>query len=605
MVLGGCRLSPPMADDYVLVTGTEGEGSTTATEGSSDATGSTGGTDGEDGTSGEDGTESTGVEDEPVCGDGVVEGDEECDDGGASPTCSADCTVMQVFCGDGLVNVAGEECDDGGESMICDFDCTTVVCGDGLVNMAAGEDCDDAGESMTCNVNCSSSSCGDGITNVTAGESCDGVGESASCDDDCTLAMCGDGLVNMTANEGCDDGGESVACNVGCTPATCGDGVFNATAGELCDQGGPTALCDADCTPVACGDGFVNMVAGEDCDDAGESMACNMDCSIANCGDGITNATAGESCDDMGESMSCNVDCTPSSCGDGILNAAAAEQCDDAGESAACDADCSAAVCNDGLTNTTAGEACEGTDLAGATCVSLGFDSGILACNGSCAFDTTSCHRPSCQDILDADPTMVSGLYELDVDGNGPIPPFQTYCDMDTDGGGWTELTLALGCTLGGEMIAVQSATTHGIDAECRPFTLDSGAEVHTYHYTIPFPPGFSQIMPVDYVARANAAAGDVSDISNLFAQMLWTQANNGSGYGDISFGAAEQPGPITTFSAAGVAIMCLNCEVPYPGNGLVYTLGMESQALRIGWGEAGGQSEGWYPWWSGTLRVR
>ena len=24
-----------------------------------------------------------------------------------------------------------------------------------------------------------------------------------------------------------------------------------------------------------------------------------------------------------------------------------------------------------------------------------------------------------------------------------------------------------------------------------------------------------------------------------------------------------------------------------------------------IGWGEGGGQPEGWYPWWSGTIRVR
>ena len=32
---------------------------------------------------------------------------------------------------------------------------------------------------------------------------------------------------------------------------------------------------------------------------------------------------------------------------------------------------------------------------------------------------------------------------------------------------------------------------------------------------------------------------------------------------------------------------------------------GMTAPGLRIGWGEGGGQVEGWYPWYSGTLYVR
>jgi len=45
-----------------------------------------------------------------VCGDGVVAGDEECDDGAESATCNADCTLP--VCGDGIVNqLAGEECE--------------------------------------------------------------------------------------------------------------------------------------------------------------------------------------------------------------------------------------------------------------------------------------------------------------------------------------------------------------------------------------------------------------------------------------------------------------------------------------------------------------
>lgn len=45
-----------------------------------------------------------------VCGDGIVEGDEFCDDSGDSATCNANCTPAE--CGDQIVNpMAGEECD--------------------------------------------------------------------------------------------------------------------------------------------------------------------------------------------------------------------------------------------------------------------------------------------------------------------------------------------------------------------------------------------------------------------------------------------------------------------------------------------------------------
>ncbi len=83
-----------------------------------------------------------------VCGNGAVEGDEECDDGVASATCDADCTL--AVCGDGTVNlVAGEVCDDAGESALCNADCTPTLCGDGVLNTTAGEFCDDGANDGT------------------------------------------------------------------------------------------------------------------------------------------------------------------------------------------------------------------------------------------------------------------------------------------------------------------------------------------------------------------------------------------------------------------------------------------------------------------------
>jgi len=86
----------------------------------SDATGQdTAGTEGE--------TEADGLPklgDRPLlCGNGVVDLDEDCDDGGVSAVCDADCTVPE--CGDGLVNpLAGESCDPGSEDgEPCNEDC--------------------------------------------------------------------------------------------------------------------------------------------------------------------------------------------------------------------------------------------------------------------------------------------------------------------------------------------------------------------------------------------------------------------------------------------------------------------------------------------------
>ena len=48
------------------------------------------------------------------------------------------------------------------------------------------------------------------------------------------------------------------------------------------------------------------------------------------------------------------------------------------------------------------------------------------------------CSMVSCKAVNDGYPGLDSGLYEIDPDGDGGGEAFQVWCDMDTDGGGWT-----------------------------------------------------------------------------------------------------------------------------------------------------------------------
>ncbi len=166
-----------------------------------------------------------------VCGDGLVEAPELCDDGNlvAGDGCDASCNAEHlVVCGDGVVE-APELCDDGnlvaGDG--CDASCNAehlVVCGDGVVE--APELCDD-GNLVT----------GDG------------------CDDQCVCEsplppVCGNGVTE--ANEACDDG--NLADHDGCTAlcaieqvCSCGNGALE--PGETCDDGNNV---DADGCSAGC-----------------------------------------------------------------------------------------------------------------------------------------------------------------------------------------------------------------------------------------------------------------------------------------------------------------------------------------------------------------
>ncbi|WP_428268230.1 hypothetical protein [Haliangium sp.] len=153
----------------------------------------------EDGVRNEDETDiDCGGERCPACGDGAMCGDG--DDCASSICVELRCAVAE--CGDGVTN-GDDVCDTGGATATCDADCTAPACNDGVFN-AAAEDCDTGGNTATCDEDCTAPACNDGVFNAAA-EVCDTGGNTATCDADCTAPECGDGFVNPAAQEQCDD----------------------------------------------------------------------------------------------------------------------------------------------------------------------------------------------------------------------------------------------------------------------------------------------------------------------------------------------------------------------------------------------------------------
>ncbi|MEZ4385823.1 MAG: DUF4215 domain-containing protein [Nannocystaceae bacterium] len=164
----------------------------------SDGTGTSTSTSESESDSGTDST-TTDTTDGNVCGDGILGGDEQCDDGDMNGSdrsiCDEDCMIKGAVCGNG-VEESGEECDDGNndDGDGCSADCKTemqmAVCGDGVIG--GDEECDDGND-------------------VPA----DG------CENDCTVSPpgeCGNGEVEW--DELCDDGNDvnGDGCEANCTP---------------------------------------------------------------------------------------------------------------------------------------------------------------------------------------------------------------------------------------------------------------------------------------------------------------------------------------------------------------------------------------------------
>ena len=271
-----------------------------------------------------------------------------------------------------------------------------------------------------------------------ATEICNGIDDDcdALVDEEIGILACGKGLCFHTT-PACKDGAAQL-CDpmAGAAIESC-DGLDNDCDGlvdedlgwKLCGLGPCQHLLyscsegqEADCDPFEGAEPESCDGQDNDCDGLVDEGLGSTTCGLGACVHTVANCSAGQpqACDPMAGAW-------PESC-DGLDNDCDGHTDEDLGSTTCGLGPCehTAANCADG-----APQVCD--PLEGAepeSCDGLDND-----CDGKV---DNGCPGEDCQELLAGDPTLASGTYAIDPDGPGGAEPFDVFCDMSTDGGGWT-----------------------------------------------------------------------------------------------------------------------------------------------------------------------
>ncbi len=399
----------------------------------------------------------------PTCTDGFRNGDEvDVDCGGAAcPGCGTGgaCTdagdCASGVCDPGSMTCAAPSCADG----VSNGDETGVDCGGGTCpacgpgdGCASSADCA-SGVCDPATSTCATPSCADAVRNGDetsvdcGGGTCPGCGDGLPCagGSDCASGVC-DASTSTCAAPSCRD----VVRNGAETDVDCGGGTCPRCAdGEDClrNRDCTSRVCEGSsllCVAPSCTDARQNGdETGVDCGGScpgcpdGDPCARDEDCASLVC-DGTTLTCAAPTCTDGAR----NGDETDTDCGGGTCpvcrtgdDCLLGRDCD-SGVCGAGSHTCSAPSCTDGVRNDIetdvdcGGLGCPRCEL-GERCRRHTDCTTELCSGGRCA------EFPSCAAILAAGASTGSGVYPIRPTAGAP---FDVYCDMTTDGGGWTRI---------------------------------------------------------------------------------------------------------------------------------------------------------------------
>jgi hypothetical protein len=273
----------------------------------------------------------------------------------------------------------------------------------------------------------------------------------------------------------------------------------------IVDSGGEVLIDTAQDTPAGCANAMLDgdesdIDCGGTCSKCGVGKKCRAasDCAGADCVAG--RCTAAASCSNKTR----DGDETDSDCGGSCPQCSDGAACLKAGDckSGLCtDNMCVSAACNDSMQN---GKETD-VDCGGGTCSPCATGK-ICVVNGDCASswcDVGICQHPrTCKHLHDLNPALPSGVYTIDPDATGTtIAAFSAYCDMTTDGGGWTFFAHVDNKYAAGRLFE----TDAGI---YRPDRMDDGTTYSRGRSILPWVPHTMMMVALD---NADAAAAAVA----------------------------------------------------------------------------------------------
>jgi hypothetical protein len=361
-----------------------------------------------------------------------------------------------------------------------------------------------------------------------------------------------------------------------CAGAPCGPGTCTAAGGGYvctCDPGhessagGETCVDTNECAAEPCGRGA--------CENRPGDYACACDPGFAPVDDGN-----GPTCADMDE---CAVTPDPCAPGGACVNGEDQYTCD-----------CRAGFVSDGQ-----------------GCVPVLVGPGTLGAPRQWGDDTTAA---SCQEYrfppapYRYEGAIGDGFYRIAPPSRGVTAT--VFCDMTTNGGGWTAIDPAAAVALGGVATAVR---TEGVINTCQVqdglfeafYRNGSGTRLLVCQYDIDLGFAFDTLRLSGSADRLEltslAATGSVTDLTNLLAHP-WGESFAPS-QGDVVLGSATHPGPVLGLGAVlGTQSFGPGVLMPWSRDELVGTT--SGTVLRVQLSEQGSEEEG-YRWARGRIYVR